>query len=80
MATIELHGRIKAGKLEVDLPNGVPDGGVKVLIELVEEKQFVEATKPRRSLYGLWAGVRITDEDIQEVRREMLGNFPRDDI
>jgi len=31
---------------------------------------------------GLWADldIGITDEDIDEARREMWGNFPRDDI
>jgi hypothetical protein len=38
--------------------------------------------EPRRSLLGLWAdlGVDITEEDIEEVRREMWANFPREDI
>jgi hypothetical protein len=37
--------------------------------------------KPRRSLYGLLAdlGPGPTDEDIEEVRREMWHNFPRED-
>jgi hypothetical protein len=37
---------------------------------------------PRRSLKGLWAdlNVDITAEDIAEARREMWGNFPREDI
>jgi hypothetical protein len=38
--------------------------------------------QPRRSLEGLWAdlGVSISAEDIDEARREMWGNFPREDI
>ena len=38
--------------------------------------------KPRQSLKGLWADldIHITDEDITEARREMWGNFPRDDF
>lgn len=36
--------------------------------------------KPRHSLLGLWEGVHVTDEDIEEVRREMWKNFPRDDF
>ena len=36
--------------------------------------------KPRVSMRGLWQGVNITDEDIAEARREMWGNFPREDI
>lgn len=41
-----------------------------------------EGQKPLRSLYGLWKdfGVSISAEDIDEARREMWGNFPRDDI
>lgn len=35
--------------------------------------------KPRKSLRGLWKGVNITREDIDEARREMWGNFPRED-
>lgn len=35
---------------------------------------------PRRSLRGLLAdlGVSISEKDIEEARREMWGNFPRD--
>lgn len=35
-----------------------------------------------RSPYGLWAGlgVDVTEEDIAAARREMWGNFPREDI
>lgn len=35
---------------------------------------------PRRSMRGLFAdlGVTISEEDIDEARREMWGNFPRD--
>ena len=43
--------------------------------------QKIGAQKPRRSLKGLWAdlGIDITEEDIAEARREMWGNFPRED-
>jgi hypothetical protein len=38
--------------------------------------------QPRKSVEGLWAdlGASITAEDIDEARREMWGNFPREDI
>lgn len=34
----------------------------------------------RTSLRGLWRGISVSDEDIEEVRREMWRNFPRDDF
>jgi hypothetical protein len=38
--------------------------------------------RPRRSLLGLGAdlGIRITEEDITQARKEMWGNFPREDF
>jgi hypothetical protein len=48
--------------------------------EFLHQKSI--AKHPRRSLKGLWAdlGVQITEADIAEARREMWGNFPREDI
>ena len=34
----------------------------------------------RKSLRGLWRGANITDENITEMRQEMWGKFPREDI
>ena len=54
--------------------------------EVVDFVDFLHArslrTRPKGTLEGLWAdfGVDITEEDIAEARREMWGNFPRDDI
>ena len=39
-----------------------------------------ETKKPKQSLFGLWEGVSVSAEDIDEARREMWGNFPREDI
>jgi hypothetical protein len=33
-----------------------------------------------KDLYGSWSDVHVTDEDIEEVRRDMLSNFPREDV
>jgi hypothetical protein len=45
------------------------------------ENDLSEGDKqPRRSLYGLWSDVSVSEEDIAEARREMWGNFPREDI
>lgn len=35
--------------------------------------------KPKRSLLGLWEGDSVSAEEIDEARREMWGNFPRED-
>lgn len=37
---------------------------------------------PRESLYGLWKdlSISISEEDIAEARKEMWGNFPREQL
>ena len=58
------------------------------VVELVDALAKTNATKTnatksrRRSLMGLFSdlNVHITEEDIEEARREMWGNFPREDI
>lgn len=35
---------------------------------------------PRQSLRGLWQGLDITEDDIEEARQEMWDRFPREDI
>jgi hypothetical protein len=35
---------------------------------------------PPRSLRGIWKGLDVTDDDIEEVRKEMWGGFPREDV
>jgi len=37
---------------------------------------------PHQGIKGLWAneGFTISEEDIEEARRECWGNFPREDI
>jgi hypothetical protein len=50
--------------------------------EYLQHKEKSSGKQPRKSLYGLWAGkgIDITEEDIDEIRREMWSNFPREDI
>jgi hypothetical protein len=36
--------------------------------------------KPRKSLRGLWRGSNISESDIAQMRQEVWGNFPREDI
>lgn len=53
------------------------------VLDFVEFLKSKEPNKrPLKSAQGLLAdlGVAITAEDIDEARREMWGNFPREDI
>ena len=47
--------------------------------EFLLHKEKGNGDKPRKSLEGLWEGVSISREDIDEARREMWGNFPREE-
>jgi len=47
------------------------------------QQRAVQGKWPRQSVKGLWTGLiekPITEEDIAKARREMWGNFPREDI
>jgi len=59
-----------------------PEKQQKVLDFVESLQRKTRGKRPYRNLYGLWAeaGVDITEEDIAEARREMWGNFPREDI
>ncbi len=48
--------------------------------EYLKYKEKSNGSKPRKSLRGMWKGVDISAEDIDEARREMCGNFPREDF
>lgn len=45
-------------------------------------KQATPDVEPikRKSLRGLWRGLDLTEADIDQSRREMWRNFPRQDI
>lgn len=59
-----------------------PDKQQQVLEFAVFLQQKSLPKRPRRSLKGLWAdlGIDITEADIDEARREMWGNFPRENV
>ena len=48
----------------------------------LEEQLSAENSTERESLYGLWKHLDfdVTEEDIDEVRKEVWKNFPREDI
>jgi hypothetical protein len=65
----------KLRRLPADLKKQVLD-----FVEFLASRK--EPKGPYSSLKGIGAhlGVHITEEDIAEVRREMWGDFPREDI
>jgi hypothetical protein len=46
----------------------------------IERELWTARTKPRKSLRGLWRGLDLTEQDIEQARREMWSGFPRGDI
>lgn len=52
----------------------------QVMATLEKDLQEQQPKKLRRSLLGIWEGVSISAEEIDESRREMWGGFPREDI
>lgn len=59
-----------------------PEKQAKVLDFVETLGKQAQPKRPLKSLEGIWAdlNIHITDEDIDEVRREMWKNFPREDI
>jgi hypothetical protein len=50
-------------------------------VEFLEQRR-PSPKRPRRQWIGMASdlGVDLTEEDIAEARREMWGNFPREDV
>ncbi len=62
-----------------------PADKARLLVYLASAVQHALALVPpppteRVQILGLWQGLSITEDDIAEARREMWGNFPREDI
>ena len=53
---------------------------IERIVPDIERELKAARPTPRKSLRGLWRGLDITEEEITEARREMWGNFPREDI
>lgn len=60
----------------------LPPDKQEEILHLVEEIEENTPKKPRRNPIGLCAdlGISISAEEIDQARREMWGNFPRDDF
>jgi hypothetical protein len=35
---------------------------------------------PKQDLYGMWSDVSISSDDIEDMRKTMWQNFPREDV
>jgi len=46
----------------------------------IERELINIQSKPRKSLRGLWRGSNVSESDIADMRRQVWGNFPREDI
>jgi hypothetical protein len=55
---------------------------VERIMATLGQELITQPPEPLKSAYGLWAdlNIDISAEDIDEARREMWGNFPREDI
>ena len=51
----------------------------QIVPDIVRELKAAQPV-PHKSLRGLWRGLEFTEEEIAKARREMWGNFPREDI
>ena len=46
----------------------------------IERELTAHQNPPRKSLRGLWKGLDLSEADIDAARREVWGNFPREDV
>ena len=51
-------------------------------VKATDESKSGNGEQPLQSLYGLWkdSGAAIGPEEIDDLRREMWGRFPRHDV
>jgi hypothetical protein len=61
-----------------------PRERLKVLVQALPEieQELAEPTRLPKSLYGLWKDLDfdISEEEIDQARKEAWANFPREDI
>ena len=62
-----------------DLPT---DKQLEILSHVTRLREETSTKKPFKSIRGLWAdlGISLSAEEIDENKREMWKNFPREDI
>jgi hypothetical protein len=66
----------------IEAVRSLPPEKQQELLEHANQLREASSKKPRKSGRGLWADLNISlsAEDIDEARREMWKNFPRDDF
>jgi len=79
MKTIQTNVYIKQrGLLVLDIPEDIPPGEHEVLVVIGEKTEPIK----KKSLLGLWKeyGQAPGSKEIDEMRIDVWGNFPREDI
>lgn len=59
--------------------NALTENQRKQVLEFIDQLP-PNPPQPRVELYGLFHGFDTTEEEIAEARREMWGEFPREDF
>lgn len=49
-------------------------------ISVALQRELRASGQPKRSLLGIWQGVDISEAEIDQMRDELWGQFPREDI
>jgi hypothetical protein len=79
MKTIQTNAYIKQpGRLILEIPEDIPLGEHKIVIVIDEKTEPIK----KKSLLGLWKeyGRSPGSNEIEEMRKDVWGNFPREDI
>jgi hypothetical protein len=53
---------------------------IKQIAPQIEHELTNIQAQPRKSLRGLWRGSNISESDITQMRQDVWGNFPGEDI
>lgn len=68
-------------KTVVEKMKSLPPGKKTEVLDFIEFLQHKASVKHKhRGLKGLWAdlGIKITEKDVADVRKEMWGKFPKE--
>ena len=59
-----------------------PEEKVRLLAELSAslQRDLRVSKHPKHSLLGIWQGVDISEQEIDQMRHDLWGHFPREDV